>query len=125
MATVAAVAFVSGLLANSGGFLLAPLFVALLHMPLKRALGTSLGISLALAIPGTIVHAALGHIHWPLTIAFGIASVPFARLGAHLSMRASARGPGAHLRDRPRARVDVRAGRHTLSRSNDGRTPTF
>ncbi len=90
--TVAAVAFVSGLLANSGGFLLAPLFVAVLHMPLKRALGTSLGISLALAIPGTIVHAALGHIDWSLTIAFGIASVPFARLGAHLSMRASARG---------------------------------
>jgi uncharacterized membrane protein YfcA len=92
VATVAAVAFVSGLLANSGGFLLAPLFVAVLQMPLKRALGTSLGISLALAIPGTIVHAALGHIHWPLTLAFGVASVPFARLGAHLSMRANARG---------------------------------
>jgi uncharacterized protein len=88
VALVAAVAFVSGLLANAGGFLLAPVFVGVLHLPLKRALGSSLGIALALAIPATIVHALLGHIVWPLTIAFGVASVPFARLGAHLSLRA-------------------------------------
>jgi uncharacterized membrane protein YfcA len=89
--TVAAVALVSGLLANSGGFLLAPLFVTFLRLPLKEALGTSLAISVALAIPGTVVHAVLGHIDWSLTIAFGLASVPFARLGAQLSLRAGAR----------------------------------
>ena len=87
--TVTAVAFISGLLANAGGSLLAPLFAGVLHMPLKRALGTSLGIALVLAIPGTIVHALLGHIDWSLTIAFGLASVPFARLGATLSIRAA------------------------------------
>jgi uncharacterized membrane protein YfcA len=89
--TVAAVAFVSGLLANSGGILLAPLFVTVLGLPLKRALGTSLAVSLVLALPGTVVHALLGHIAWPLTFAFGLASVPFARLGAHLSLRAPSR----------------------------------
>jgi uncharacterized membrane protein YfcA len=89
--TVAGVALVSGLLANSGGFLLAPLFVTFLRLPLKEALGTSLAISVALALPGTAVHALLGHIDWSLTIAFGLASVPFARLGAQLSLRAGAR----------------------------------
>jgi hypothetical protein len=89
--TVAAVALVSGLLANSGGFLLAPLFATFLRLPLKEALGTSLAISVVLAVPGTIVHALLGHIDWSLTIAFGLASVPFARVGAHLSLRAGAR----------------------------------
>jgi uncharacterized membrane protein YfcA len=89
--TVGAVALVSGLLANSGGFLLAPLFATFLRLPLKEALGTSLAISVVLAVPGTVVHALLGHIDWSLTIAFGLASVPFARIGAQLSLRAGAR----------------------------------
>jgi uncharacterized membrane protein YfcA len=84
---VAIVGIVSGLLGNSGGFLLAPLFMTVLHMPMRRALGTSLAVSAAMAVPGTIVHAWLGHIDWSLTLAFGLASVPFATLGARLAMR--------------------------------------
>jgi uncharacterized membrane protein YfcA len=82
---------ISGLLGNSGGFLLAPLFVTALHMPLRRALGTSLAVSAALAIPGTIVHASLGHIDWAVTLAFAATSVPFARAGARLAFRVKAR----------------------------------
>ena len=78
---------VSGLLGNSGGFLLAPLFMNVLHMPVRRALGTSLALAAALAVPGTIVHAWLGHIDWSLTLAFGLASVPFATLGATTALR--------------------------------------
>jgi uncharacterized membrane protein YfcA len=84
---VATVGIVSGLLGNSGGFLLAPLFMTVLHMPMRRALGTSLAVSAAMAVPGTIVHAWLGHIDWSLTLAFGLASVPLATLGARLAMR--------------------------------------
>jgi len=84
---VAIVGIVSGLLGNSGGFLLAPLFMTVLHMPMRRALGTSLAVSAAMAVPGTIVHAWLGHIDWSLTLAFGLASVPLATLGARLAMR--------------------------------------
>src|SRR5207342_317936 len=79
---VAVVAVVSGLLGNGGGFLLAPLFMNVLGMPVRRALGTSLILSAILAVPGTIVHAWLGHIDWSLTLVFGMASVPFATLGA-------------------------------------------
>jgi uncharacterized membrane protein YfcA len=87
VAVVAVVGAVSGLLGNSGGFLLAPLFIGVLRMPVRRALGTSLALAAALAVPGTIVHAWLGHIDWSLTLAFGLAAVPLASAGARAALR--------------------------------------
>jgi len=91
LVVVGIVGFVSGLLGNSGGFLLAPLFITALGMPIKRALGTSLVLATCLAVPGTIVHALLGHIDWTLTLAFGIAAAPAAGAGAQLALRAKSR----------------------------------
>jgi uncharacterized membrane protein YfcA len=85
------VGLVSGLLGNSGGFLLAPLFMSVLGMPIHRALGTSLLLATCLAVPGTIVHALLGHIDWSLTLAFGVACAPAAAFGAQLALRTKAR----------------------------------
>ncbi|MHB8466067.1 MAG: sulfite exporter TauE/SafE family protein [Acidimicrobiales bacterium] len=81
----------SGLLANSGGFLLAPLFITVLGLPIRRALGTSLAAAAILAIPGTLVHAGLGHVAWSLTIPFGLASVPLSAVGARLALRTDAK----------------------------------
>jgi uncharacterized membrane protein YfcA len=91
LVVVGVVGLVSGLLGNSGGFLLAPLFMSALGMPVHRALGTSLVLATCLAIPGTIVHAWLGHIDWSLTLAFGVACAPAAALGAQLALRTKAR----------------------------------
>ena len=88
---VGIVGFVSGLLGNSGGFLLAPLFMSALGMPIHRALGTSLVLATCLAVPGTIVHAWLGHVDWSLTLAFGLACAPAAIAGAQLALRTKAR----------------------------------
>jgi uncharacterized membrane protein YfcA len=55
-------------------------------MPLKRALGTSLLTIPALVIPGTIVHAALGHIDWWAALFLTIGAVPGARIGAMLAL---------------------------------------
>jgi len=77
----------AGLLANSGGFLLAPLYLGVVRMPIKPALGTSLAVSAMLAVPGTIVHAALGHIDWTVALVLAICAVPASRLGATIALR--------------------------------------
>lgn len=90
LASVAAVVGVfSGLLANSGGFLLAPLYLVVLRLPIKRALATSLAVSAALALPGTVTHWALGHIDWRVVVAYAVLAVPAAYLGARLAIRSN------------------------------------
>jgi uncharacterized membrane protein YfcA len=77
----------AGLLANSGGFLLAPLFVAVLGLPIKPAFGTSLAVAAVLAVPGTAVHLALGHLDAAVVLAFAAGSVPLSGLGARVALR--------------------------------------
>jgi uncharacterized membrane protein YfcA len=78
--------FVSGLLGVGGGIIIVPLLTGILRMPLKRALGTSLLAIVALVIPGTIVHAALGHIDWAIFASLTVGAVPGARIGARLAL---------------------------------------
>jgi len=95
------VGITSGLLANSGGFLLAPLYLSVLHRPIRTAFGSSLAVAAVLAVPGTIVHAALGHIDWKIVLLFGVAAVPLSALGARVALRVEPsrleRGYGAVL----------------------------
>lgn len=90
MAVGATVGLLAGLLANAGGMLLAPLFVLFLRLPVKAAFGTSLAVALAFAVPGTLVHTALGHVDWALVAAFAAGSVPAASLGARTALRMDA-----------------------------------
>ncbi len=83
----AQVGFLAGLLANAGGFLLAPLYVRVLRMPLKTAFACSLVASAILALPGTVVHVALGHVSWWIVLVFGLGSVPLSYLGARVAVR--------------------------------------
>ena len=43
-----------------------------------------------LAVPGTIVHAALGHIDWTVVAVFGATSIPLSYTGARLALRTQA-----------------------------------
>lgn len=88
--TAAGVGLVSGLLANAGGFLLVPLYMAFLRLPVRKALGSSLAVASMLAIPGTAVHAWLGHIDWLVVVVFGMASVPLSAIGARTALRIEA-----------------------------------
>jgi uncharacterized membrane protein YfcA len=81
------VGFLAGLLANTGGVLYAPLFIRWVGMEVKRALATSLLVAAVLAIPGTLAHAALGHVDWSLALALSIGSIPSSYLGASLAIR--------------------------------------
>lgn len=83
----ALVGFAAGLLANSGGFLLAPLYLTVARLPIKSALGESLAVSAVLAVPGTLIHAFLGHIDWTVTLVVATTSIPASRAGAMVALR--------------------------------------
>lgn len=91
VAVAAFVGLVSGLLANSGGFLLAPSYARILRQPLKRAFASSLAVSVVLALPGTVMHAILGHIDWSVTMTIALGSVPFSYLGARVAIKTQAK----------------------------------
>jgi uncharacterized protein len=80
----------SGLLANSGGFLLAPLYVAVLRLPIKQAFATSLAVASVLAVPGSLAHIALGHIDWAVVGVIAATSVPLSFVGARVALRTDA-----------------------------------
>jgi uncharacterized membrane protein YfcA len=84
------VGLVSGLLANAGGFLLVPSYTAFLKQPMKKAFACSLAVSSVLAIPGTVVHAYLGHISWTVTALVAAGAIPFSHLGARLAINTRA-----------------------------------
>ncbi len=81
------VGVISGLLANSGGFLLAPSYAKFLGQPIKKSFACSLAVSAVLALPGTIVHAYLGHISWGVTGIIALGSIPFSYLGAKVALK--------------------------------------
>lgn len=85
-----AVGFLSGLLANGGGFLLAPLFMVVLRLPIKTAFACSLVVAAMLAVPGTIVHALLGHIDWAVVAVFAVTSIPLSYVGGRVAVRTHA-----------------------------------
>lgn len=88
LVTVAAgIGVVSGLLANSGGLLLAPSYARFLRQPIKKAFACSLAVSAVLALPGTVVHAYLGHISWLVAGLVAAGAVPFSYLGARVAIR--------------------------------------
>jgi uncharacterized membrane protein YfcA len=91
LAIATAVGLVSGLLANAGGFLLAPLYIKLLRVPLKTAFACSMMVSAVLAIPGTVVHMELGHIDWMLVFYFGMGAIPLSYFGARTAIRTPVR----------------------------------
>jgi uncharacterized membrane protein YfcA len=85
-----AVGIISGLLANAGGFLLAPAYSRFLKQPIKKSFACSLAVSAVLALPGTAVHAYLGHISWTVAGLVALGSVPFSYLGARIAIRTKA-----------------------------------
>jgi uncharacterized membrane protein YfcA len=83
--------FASGLLGIGGGIIMVPVMSGILGMPLKRALGTSLVVIAFMVIPGTAVHAALGHIDWAIFLWLSIGVIPGAALGSRWTIRARER----------------------------------
>ena len=81
------VGVLSGLLANGGGFLLAPLYVIVLRTPIKSAFGTSLVVAATLAVPGRSAHAARSHRLGRRRSSFSLTSIPLSYVGGRVAVR--------------------------------------
>ncbi len=77
----------SGYVGVGGGFLMVPLFMQLLGMPMKLTSGTSLIGVMLLAIPGTVMQAMLGNVQWVLGICVSVGAIPGAMIGSRLMQR--------------------------------------
>ena len=77
----------SGYVGVGGGFIMVPLMLSLIHIPMKLASGTSLIAILILAIPGTIENGIAGNIDYVVGLSVAIGSIPGAALGAMLVKR--------------------------------------
>lgn len=78
--------FVAGLLGVGGGVILVPVLTGILRFPIKTALGTSLAVVAAQAIPGSVTHALLGNIDWAIAGGLVLGVIPGARIGSRLAV---------------------------------------
>lgn len=78
---------VSGYVGLGGGFIMVPLMLSLLHIPMKLASGTSLIAVFILALPASIMQCVLGNVDYLVGIAVACGSIPGAVAGARLVSR--------------------------------------
>lgn len=74
----------SGYVGVGGGFIMVPLMLAVLDIPMSLASGTSLIAIMILTIPGVIEQGLLGNIEYLAGIAIVVGSIPGALVGARL-----------------------------------------
>ena len=74
----------SGYVGVGGGFILVPMMLAILSIPMSLAAGTSLIAIMILAIPGVIEQAILGNINYFSGISIVVGTIPGAVIGARL-----------------------------------------
>ena len=74
----------SGYVGVGGGFIMVPLMLAVLDIPMSLASGTSLIAIMILAIPGVIEQGLLGNVEYLAGIAIVVGSIPGALVGARL-----------------------------------------
>lgn len=80
-----------GLVGQGGAFITIPIMLYLLKIPLRVALGSTLGIGLFSASAGTIGKVATGQVPFLLAIPLILAALPSARIGGYVSKRTDTR----------------------------------
>ncbi|WP_251212411.1 sulfite exporter TauE/SafE family protein [Adlercreutzia murintestinalis] len=77
----------SGYVGIGGGFLIVPMMLQLLEMPMRLTSGTSLIAVMILAIPGVIAQAMFGNVDWLIGLFMALGTMPGAFVGARLMSR--------------------------------------
>ncbi len=86
----AAVGLVVGMAGAGGGFLLIPLMVYVLKIPIRLAVGSSLAIVALSGFAGSVGKALTGQVDWYLALALVSGALPGAQLGSAVSTRTRA-----------------------------------
>ena len=81
----------SGYVGVGGGFIMVPLMLSIIGIPMRKASGTSLIAVMILAIPGVIEQGIIGNINYLAGIAIVIGTIPGAVIGARLVTKVSER----------------------------------
>jgi len=74
-----------GMVGAGGGFLLVPIMIFLLRIPVRIAVGSTLAIVAASGVTGSVGKAVSGQIEWMFALALVVGALPGAHLGARLS----------------------------------------
>lgn len=77
----------SGYVGVGGGFIMVPLMLSIIGIPMRKASGTSLIAVMILAIPGVIEQGIIGNINYLAGIAIVIGTIPGAVIGARLATK--------------------------------------
>lgn len=87
VAVAVGVGFVGGLVGQGGAFILIPLLLAVLRLPTRVALGSSLGIVFCSALAGLVGKLGTGQVDLPLALVLVVGAIPGAQLGGLVSGR--------------------------------------
>lgn len=90
----AAVGFVSGIVGAGGGFIMIPIMLRLLKIPVRVAVGSSLGIVFLGSLMGSAGKMLTVQVEWLYLLPIVAGSLPASVLGAYVSKRV----PSARLR---------------------------
>jgi len=81
------VGVLGGMVGAGGGFLVMPLMIHVLRVPLRTAVGASLGVVAMSGVAGAFGKAISGQVDWLLALAVVAGALPGAQLGAIVSRR--------------------------------------
>ena len=87
MVALALIGFASGLVGAGGAFLTVPVMIALLRLPVRLAIGTSLAVTVMSALTGVLGKALTAQIPLGPAGAVMLGSLVGARVGARVSRR--------------------------------------
>ncbi len=90
----ASVGVAAGLVGAGGAFMLVPLLLVVVGVPIRVTIGSSLAITAVSSLAGFVGKVTTGQVPYAAAVAVAVGAVPGAQLGAALSLRV----PGERLR---------------------------
>ncbi len=86
-----AAGFLAGLLGVGGGIVLTPGLNLVAHLPVKKAIASSLAAVAMMSVASLATHVRLGHVDWAYALPLVVGVVPGAQVGARVTVASSDR----------------------------------